>query len=412
MASLNSVSVLLKIGTGLASSKILAILVGPAGIALVGNMRNFGTALETFSTLGFPNGIVRGLAVGEDQKRLFSTVFISLGLVVALASAGLFAFSDFWAERVLGDAAAYGFLFEMAAGLLPLYTLSFVSAALLNGLKKYRLVVWSTMSGNLISLACTAVLVSRFHIPGALAAVILAPSLLCAVTLYFLLKEVAVFRMVSPAAFDRKVLWGLLAFSLMAFFSAIAGPSVYIYLRNAVIEQAGLAEAGHWATMEILSNYGLLFVGTLLTVYFFPRLASARDDRETATVLKEYFRNVIPVFGVGLIVLFLLRDVALRLLFSRDFLPVSALFSWQLPGDFLRACSLIFGYLLLARKKTAMFILTECLSLSILLAGGKILLPHYGVKGVVLAYTVSYGVYLVVLLVYCRDVWRRKRIEN
>lgn len=408
MASLNSVSVLLKIGTGLASSKILATLVGPAGMALVGNMRSFSTALETLSTLGFPNGIVRGLAAGEDQKKVLSTVFISLGIIVALAAAALYAFSGFWAELTLGNAAAYGFLFEMAAGLLPLYTLSFVSSALLNGWKKYRLVVWSTMMGNLISLACTAALVSGFHIPGALAAVILAPSLLCAVNLYFLLKEVPVFRMVSTDAFDPSVLRGLLAFSLMAFFSAVAGPSVYIALRKAVAAEFSMAEAGHWETMMIISNYGLLFVGTLLTVYFFPRLASAQDDRQAAVVLKEYFGKVIPVYGGGLIVLFLFRDVALRLLFSRDFLPVSELFAWQLPGDFLRACSLVFGYLLLARKKTAVFILTECLSLSMLLVGGKILLPDYGVKGVVMAYALSYGVYLALLLLYFRSPSARR----
>jgi PST family polysaccharide transporter len=66
ITSLNSFSVLLKIGIGLITSKLLAVFVGPSGMVLVGNLRNFLTSLESISTLGFQSGIVKYVA--ENDK--------------------------------------------------------------------------------------------------------------------------------------------------------------------------------------------------------------------------------------------------------------------------------------------------------------------------------------------------------
>jgi PST family polysaccharide transporter len=72
----------MKIGIGLITSKILAIFVGPSGMALVGNFRNFTTSLETVSTLGFQTGIVKYVAESKENKeqlqKIFSTIFIFL----------------------------------------------------------------------------------------------------------------------------------------------------------------------------------------------------------------------------------------------------------------------------------------------------------------------------------------------
>ena len=77
ISSLNSFAILLRIGFGLVISKVLAIYVGPTGMALVGNLRNFQTSLESFATLGFQNGIIKYTAQfkedNEQFKKLIST---------------------------------------------------------------------------------------------------------------------------------------------------------------------------------------------------------------------------------------------------------------------------------------------------------------------------------------------------
>ena len=90
VTSLNSFSVGLKIGIGLITSKILAVFVGPGGMALVGNLRNFLTSLESISTLGFQNGIVKYVAENQRNKsefqKILATVFICLVTVAIVLS--------------------------------------------------------------------------------------------------------------------------------------------------------------------------------------------------------------------------------------------------------------------------------------------------------------------------------------
>ncbi|MFY7756879.1 MAG: oligosaccharide flippase family protein, partial [Flavobacterium stagni] len=67
IASLNSLSIGLKLVTGFITSKLLAVYIGPAGLALVGNLRNFLTSVENIATFGFTNGIVKYTASYQDQ---------------------------------------------------------------------------------------------------------------------------------------------------------------------------------------------------------------------------------------------------------------------------------------------------------------------------------------------------------
>ena len=53
ITSLQTASVLTKIIAGILISKALAIFVGPVGLALVGNLRNFVSAFQNISILGF-----------------------------------------------------------------------------------------------------------------------------------------------------------------------------------------------------------------------------------------------------------------------------------------------------------------------------------------------------------------------
>jgi len=95
ITSLNSISVLIKIGIGLITSKVLAIFIGPSGMALVGNLKNFMAYLESITTLGFQNGIVKYVAENKEDKEkiktIFSTLFSTLFLVLVVLSAVLFA---------------------------------------------------------------------------------------------------------------------------------------------------------------------------------------------------------------------------------------------------------------------------------------------------------------------------------
>ena len=97
VSSLNALSILIKISIGLVTSKVIALYVGPLGMGLVGNLRNFLSFIESIATLGFQNGIVKYVAEYKEDKKqlsiLISTVFIALTFVVLGISGTLFFFA-------------------------------------------------------------------------------------------------------------------------------------------------------------------------------------------------------------------------------------------------------------------------------------------------------------------------------
>lgn len=192
----------------------------------------------------------------------------------------------------------------------------------------------------------------------------------------------------------------------MALTSGVLGPMVFLAVRNNVIENLGAEQAGYWEAISRISTYYLMFVTTLLSVYFLPKLVLAKKAEKIKAIFLNYYKNVLSVFLLVLVILYFLRSFIVKILFTSDFEPVSNLFFWQLIGDFLKAASLIFGYQLLAHKMTKVFIITEIISLTTFYFSSTYLVRLFGIEGVVMAHAFTYFIYLMVLVFYFRDKFR------
>ena len=406
ITSLNSISVLIKIVIGLITSKILAVFVGPSGMALVGNLRNFLTSIESVSTLGFQNGIVKYVAENEEDKlefkKLFSTLFFSLLFVTIVTSSVLFLFANYWNQVVFGDILEYSYVFKILAIVLPFYAASIYLISIINGLGRFKTVIYINIIGNIIGLFVTLLFIWKWLVLGALLAIIITPSLLFFVMVYYISKEISIKNTISLSLFDFKIIKNLSHYFLMALVSGIFGPVVFLAIRHQVIDTVGLKEAGFWESMTRISTNYLLFVNTLLTVYYYPKLVLAKTNEETKLVFWSFYKNVLPLFSVGLFIIYLFRGIMIKILFTQDFEPVSDLFLWQIVGDFLKAASWILGFQFFAKKMTKAFIVTEILSLLILYFSSFYFISIFKIEGVVIAHAFTYGMYLLVLGIYFR----------
>lgn len=406
ITSLNSFSVLLKIGIGLITSKLLAVFVGPNGMALLGNLRNFVSSLESISTLGFTNGILKYVAEDKDDKvklqKVISTVFISLITVTSILSLFLFFFAEFWNRQIFGENFSYQLVFKVAALLLPLYAISVFLLSLINGLGKFKKVIWINISGNVIGLMVSLYMILQFKTTGALLSIVISPALLFLVTFYTISKEFNFFESIRWRYFDFKIIKKLSAYTLMALVSSGFGPVVYLAIRKNVMEVAGVQQAGFWETMSRISIYYMMFVTTILSVYFFPKLSAAKNNEDTKKIFRSFYKNIMPVFISALIVIYLSRFIIIKFLFTEEFLPVTHLFFWQLLGDVFKAASWVLGFQFFAKKMTAPFIVTEVFSLGILYVLSISLIKSFGIKGIVMAQAVDNLVYLIVLGIYFR----------
>ena len=406
ISSLNSLSVIFKIGIGLITSKLLAVFVGPSGMALVGNLRNFLTSLESISTLGFQNGIIKYTAEnGKNENELtkiIATVFISLLGIVIVLSGVLFFFATFWNKVIFGNNFDYVIIFKVSALALPWYAISVFMLAVINGLGQFKKVIWINITGNAVGLLVSIGMILQYETLGALLSLVISPALMFFVMFYFINKEINFFKTIRLHQYDFQIIKNLSSYSLMAFVSSVLGPLVFLVIRKNVIEIVGLEQAGFWETITRISTYYMLFVTTILSVYFLPKLAVAQNNLETKKVFWSFYKMILPVFIVGLVIVYFLRFFIVNLLFTNAFLPVTTLFFWQLTGDVLKVASLILGYQFFAKKLTLAFIISELFSLTVLYLSSLYFINEFGIQGIVMAQAFDNFVYLVVLCVYFR----------
>lgn len=406
ISSLNSVSVILKITIGLVTSKLLAVFVGPSGMALVGNLRNFLTSLESISTLGFQNGIIKYTAENgknENQlKKIIATVFFCLLCIAIILSGVLYFFATFWNKEIFGNNFDYRIVFKALALGLPWYAISVFILAVINGLGQFKKVIWINIIGNAIGLFVSIGMILQFKTLGALLSLVISPGLMFLVTFYFINKEINFFTTIRLHQFDFQIIKNLSSYSLMALVSSVLGPLVFLAIRKNVIEIVGLVEAGFWETITRISAYYMLFVTTILSVYFLPKLSVAKNNLETKKVFWSFYKTILPVFIIGLTVIYFLRFFIVNLLFTNAFLPVTTLFFWQLTGDVLKVASLILGYQFFAKKLTVAFIMSELFSLAVLYFSSLYFINEFGIQGIVMAQAFDNFIYLMVLCVYFR----------
>lgn len=407
ITSLNSVSVAIKILIGIVSSKIIALFLGAPGMALVGNMRNFFSSMETITTLGFQNGIVKYVAENQKEeahiKKIISTTFIALlgsSLVFALA---LFFFNGFWNEQVFGTHNHFDFVFTILAISIPFYVINVFLMSILNGFGKYNKIIYINIFGSIIGLLVSVILIWKLSIAGALISVAVTPALLLIVTYFYFKSEMDLGKYIDFNSFDFGVIKNLSSFSLMAFVSGFIGPLIYLAIRNNVIEKLGEEQAGYWSAMERISSNYLMFISTLLTVYFLPKLILATTNKDTKGVFYKYYKSILPIFILAAIVIYILKHFIVAFLFTKDFSPVEDLFKWQLIGDTFKVAALILGFEFFAKKMTIAFIVTELVSLTILYFSSLFFISSYGIEGIVMAHAFTYLLYFLVLSIYFRS---------
>jgi O-antigen/teichoic acid export membrane protein len=404
IASLNGFAVAFKIGVGLISSKLLALFVGPSGMALVGNFRNFMTSVENVGTLGFQSGIVKYAAAYKNDhiqfQKLISTVFFIIGLTALVIGCVVYFTADYFNEIVMQDNQNFDIVFLVFGLSIPFYLFNFVILAFINGLEKFKQFIWIGITTTAIGLVTTLFFVIKLHTLGALLAMIVNPIILFGIGFYYLEKEIHFIESISIKNIDTKIISNLIGYSVMIILPAILSPIVSLAIRNEISMELGIEKAGFWETINRLATYYLMFINSFVGLYFFPKLSAATTHIEYRKLFQTYFKTIIPLFLIGAVVLYFGRFLVVQILFTKEFIPVTNLFGWQLIGDFFKSMALIMGTLLLAQKRVWMFMIVETISILLLYVLSMYLIQIYELQGIMIAQALENLFYLSILSVY------------
>ncbi len=417
LASLNSLSVGLRVFSGFLTSKFIALFVGAEGLALVGNLRDFVSSTKAFSTLGIYRGIIKYVAEFKDNieklSKILSTALLLGTLSTAIISLSCFFFAEDISLIIFKQENNYAYVLRIFAIALPFYALNMFIIAVINGFSKYKTIIRFNILGQLLGAIVTLILIWRKNTDGALIAVAIVESILFLVTILGILKQRSLVPLIKKENFDFGFVKKLGAYSGMTLFSAIVIPLVAFLIRSYIIDNKGLQDAGLWEAMNRISKYYLMFVTTLISLYILPRFVEIKTRKGFRDEVFNFYKTIIPIFGIGLVFIYFLRNIIIQILLSEEFIPVENLFFWQLSGDFMKVLSFVIAYQFIAKKMFWHYIITETFSVVVLYFLSIYLIDIYGIEGANMAHFVNCILYFIlILIVFSKSLFGKIKANN
>ncbi len=399
--SFSAVALAVKFLVGFVLTKLFALFLGPSGLALLGNLKNFTQLLHSYGTLGMQSGIIRFASEWKSQPKKIANLVGTLNIIFTISAliggSFIFFFSSALSLTIFQNT-SFDYIFKIIAVILPLQGFHLMYYSILQGLGNYKRVVWQAVLMDLIKVSLTSILVLKYDLVGALIAMVVAP------VFYFLLSvwNTAITLKIFRYNWSKAVAKNLALYAMMSLFSSIAIPIVYIVIRNKITTDLGVDNAGYWEAANQFSFFYFMVLNSIIMMYVLPKISENQKVSFFRKQASEYFLKLIPVFVVGLVLLFLFRDIAIWILFDDSFRPVSELMLWQLLGDVFRAASLVLvAYIHAHRLITHYITIDLVLSFSLILFS-FFFIEQFGLIGAVRAHFVSYLIYFVAIVFLLR----------
>jgi PST family polysaccharide transporter len=296
----------------------------------------------------------------------------------------------------------YRFVFQLFGITIILYTLNSYFLSIINGYKEFKKFVTISIVTSLLGLIFTVVLVFLFELKGALISTVTYQSVVFFATILMVRKTKWFNKFNFFSKFSYLITKKYLHFSLMAFVTTATVPLSQLFIRSYAIKNISAEQAGWWEAMNRLSGMYLMIITASFGIYYLPRLAELKSKNELRKEIFSAYKIIIPLLLLGFTVIFIFKDLIIKLLFSVEFYPMRDLFFWQLIGDFFKITSWLLAFLMIAKSMTKEFIITEIGSSLLFVSLALFLVNRNGIIGITQAYFINYIIYAFTMSIMFR----------
>lgn len=391
---------------GIVRVKVLAVLVGPAGVGLMGLLSRIMTTAATLAGMGLGHSGVRQIAAADAHalarvRRALWLASLALGVLGLLL---MWFLREPIARWVFDDATHSGDVGWLGVGVF----FSLVSAsqtALLQGLRRIGDLARVSIVGALIGSSIGIALVWQLGLGGIVWMLLVVP--IASASFAALL----VARLPHPAASAVRLgeLWPewralfSLGFAVMA--ATLVTGLTQLLVRTQVTDALGLDATGHFeAAWSISMNY-IGFVLAAMAADYYPRLTAAIGDPTTANRLVNEQAEVALLLAAPVLVgIVSFAPLVTSLLYSSAFAPTVEVLRFQVVGDVMKVAAWPMGFILLARGANRVYFITELAWNAAYLAGVYLLLPIIGLAATGVAFVLAYALYLLLIAWVSHDI--------
>ena len=383
------------IAIGIVRTKVVALLLGPAGFGLMGLYGSIADLALSIAGMGINSSGVRQIAeaVGSGEtERIARTVVVLRRTSVILGIAGallLIAFSGQVSTLTFGDDEH-----TAAVALLSLAVFfRLVSAgqgALIQGMRRISDLATMNVLGAIFGTIITIPVVYYLRDRGVVPALV-GIAAMSIVTSWWYSRKIRIQPPALTVSQVRQEAAALLKLGLAFMASGFLTMGAAYAVRTMVLRMEGIEAAGYY---QAAWTVGGLYVGFILQAMgadFYPRLTHvAKDHPACNRMVNEQAQVSLLLAGPGVIATLTLAPVVISLFYSSQFAAAVGVLRWICLGMALRVITWPMGFIIMAKGESKLFFIVE-LAWSVANVGlSWICIRSFGLNGAGMAFFGSY----------------------
>ena len=381
--------------------KVVAEKIGPAGLAYVGQFQNTTSILTLLATGAIMAGVVKYLASYQSDKQgqqKIITTAISIVLLCSLIVAAFVLTGSTFLSKATFHTEEYSVVYVLYGVFVTLISLNIFFAAFLNGMKEIKKLTIVNICSSVFGIIFTVAFAYWLGVIGVLISANFMALAVFIVNLFFLKKFSWLGWKPNFKVWDKKVVNMLLAFALMNVVSGFLIPAAQLMVRDKIIKDFSLDQAGYWQAVTKISDYYLAFITTVLSVYYLPRLSEINEKSELRKELIKGYKIFLPAVAIMALAIWLGKYIIIQILFTPEFIPMAPLFKYQLLGDFFKIGSWLVAYIMVAKALTKSYIFSEIFFSITYVILSFFMIDNYGLIGATYAFCINYALYWLIII--------------
>lgn len=399
-----SISTAISFISGFIVTKVVAVKIGPSGMAYVGQFQNTTAILTMLATGAIAMGVVKYLAEHKEdaakRQQIINTSFIIVFFSSLIFSLFVMSASGYLSRAAFKTVDFWMVYFSFGI-LLMVISFNVIFSAILNGLKQIRKFTIVNICNSLIGITITVLFAYLFGMVGVLFSTIITSLIIFFVNIYFFNKLNIKWKP-NFKGWDKGTVKLLSRYSLMTLVAGFLAPAAQILIRNKIIVDLSIGDAGYWQAVTKVSDAYLGFITTVLVVYYMPRLSEIQSKSELRNEIFKGYKIILPVVGTLAFLIWLFKNIIIHILFTPEFLPMKSLFTFQLIGDFIKIGSWLLTYVIIAKALTKTYMITEFIFTVSYVALSYFLINRFGLIGTTYAFAINYALYWIFITIIVR----------
>lgn len=381
-------------------SKFVAVLLGPAGMGIMGLLTATTGIISSLTNCGLGTSAVKDIAAAfgtNDERRIGVVVTAFRRMVWITGFLGLFITALFspWLSQLTFGNKDYTVAFIWLSVSLLFNQLTSGQLVVLQGIRKLKYLAQANLSGSFIGLFITIPFYYIWGIDGIVPGII-GTSLLSLLMSWYFSAKVKIEK--TSLSRSQTILEGIsmlrmgFMISLSGLLAVGASYIVGIFIsRTGGVDQVGLYNAG----FAIINTYVGLIFNAMATDYY-PRLSAvAHDNKLCKQTINQQAEIALLILAPILIVFLVFINWVVILLYSRQFIAVNEMIYWAALGMFFKAASWSIAFVFLAKSSSKLFFWNELIANIYSLGLNLIGYYYWGLTGLGISFAAAYVLYLI-----------------